>query len=100
MSNGNKVMMGKYELLGLLATGGMAEIYLARQTGIGGFKKLVVVKKILPHLAREKSFVEMFLDEAVIAAQLNHPRWARTISSPWSTWRARAWGIWPGKGTG
>ena len=65
--------IGRYQLLAHLASGGMAEIYLARQTGIGGFEKLVVVKRILPHLAREKVFVEMFLDEAVIAAQLNHP---------------------------
>jgi len=65
--------IGRYQLLARLASGGMAEIYLARQTGIGGFEKLVVVKCILPHLAREKTFVEMFLDEAVIAAQLNHP---------------------------
>jgi eukaryotic-like serine/threonine-protein kinase len=65
--------IGRYQLLARLASGGMAEIYLARQTGIGGFEKLVVVKRILPHLAKEKTFVEMFLDEAVIAAQLNHP---------------------------
>jgi serine/threonine-protein kinase len=65
--------IGRYQLLARLATGGMAEIFLARQTGIGGFEKLVVVKRILPQLAREQAFVEMFLDEAVIAAQLNHP---------------------------
>ncbi|MBW1870681.1 MAG: protein kinase [Deltaproteobacteria bacterium] len=65
--------MGRYQLLALLATGGMAEIYLARQTGIQGFERLVVVKKILPHLAKQKKFLDMFLDEARIAAQLNHP---------------------------
>ncbi len=65
--------IGRYQLLAKIATGGMAEIWLARQTGIGGFEKIVVVKRILPHLATEKAFVEMFLDEAVIAAQLNHP---------------------------
>jgi serine/threonine-protein kinase len=64
--------LGKYELLALLATGGMAEIHLARQTGIRGFERLVVVKKILPHLAREEEFLEMFFDEARIAARLNH----------------------------
>jgi serine/threonine-protein kinase len=66
-------MLGKYELLGFLSTGGMAEIFLARQTGIEDFEKLVVVKKILPQLANEEAFVEMFLDEARIAAKLNHP---------------------------
>ncbi|MBN2496400.1 MAG: serine/threonine protein kinase [Deltaproteobacteria bacterium] len=73
MPSDNPQMLGRYQLLALLATGGMAEIYLARQTGIGGFQKLVVVKKILSHLARDERFVEMFFDEARIAAQLNHP---------------------------
>jgi serine/threonine protein kinase len=57
----------------LMATGGMAEIYLSRQKGIEGFEKLLVVKRILPHLAMEKRFVDMFLDEARLAARLNHP---------------------------
>ena len=65
--------LGQYELLSHLATGGMAEIYLARQTGIGGFEKQVVVKRILPQLTARKEFVEMFFDEARIAAQLKHP---------------------------
>lgn len=65
--------LGRYRLLALLATGGMAEIHLARQTGIQGFERLAVVKRILPHLAKEKRFLEMFFDEARIAAQLNHP---------------------------
>jgi len=73
MSEDKSQNIGRYQLLARLASGGMAEIFLARQTGIGGFEKLVVVKRILPNLAREKAFVEMFLDEAVIAAQLNHP---------------------------
>lgn len=65
--------LGRYQLLALLATGGMAEIFLARQTGIRGFERLVVVKRILPHLKYEKKFLDMFFDEARIAAQLNHP---------------------------
>jgi len=63
---------GKYTLIAHLATGGMAEIYLAKQLGIAGFEKLLVIKRILPHLAREDMFVQMFLDEARIAARLNH----------------------------
>src|SRR4051812_16706917 len=55
----------------------MAEIYLARQTGLVGFEKLVVVKIILPHLATEDRFVRMFLDEARLAATLNHPHVVR-----------------------
>ncbi len=64
---------GEYQLLKKLATGGMAEIWLARQSGPEGFEKLLVVKRILPHLAENGEFVKMFLDEARIAARLNHP---------------------------
>ena len=63
----------RYELLRKLATGGMAEIYLARQSGLEGFEKVVVVKRILSHLASDEEFVSMFLDEARIAAKLSHP---------------------------
>ncbi len=73
MAENETLTIGRYQLLAKIATGGMAEIWLARQTGIGGFEKIVVVKRILPHLSTEEAFVEMFLDEAVIAAQLNHP---------------------------
>src|SRR5690349_23523617 len=51
----------------------MAQIFLARQQGVEGFEKLIVVKRILPHLAENADFVAMFLDEARIAARLNHP---------------------------
>ena len=51
----------------------MAEVWLARQEGPAGFSKELVVKKILTHLAEDKQFVEMFLNEARLAAQLNHP---------------------------
>jgi serine/threonine-protein kinase len=65
--------VGKYQVLERLGTGGMAELYKARATGQHGFEKLVAIKKILPHLAADASFVEMFLDEARITAQLDHP---------------------------
>ncbi len=64
---------GKFEIITKIATGGMAEIFLARQVGIEGFQKLIVLKRILPHLSTDKEFVNMFLDEARMAAQLNHP---------------------------
>jgi eukaryotic-like serine/threonine-protein kinase len=65
-------VFGKYVLLDRIAIGGMAEIFLARQTGPEGFEKTVVLKRIRPQLAEKKSFVKMFLNEAKLAAQLNH----------------------------
>lgn len=64
---------GKFELLTSLAKGGMAEVYLARQTSEGRFERLVVIKRILPQYADEPRFVELFLEEARIAALLDHP---------------------------
>ncbi|HXU71971.1 MAG TPA: serine/threonine-protein kinase [Polyangia bacterium] len=63
---------GKYDLLALLATGGMAEIWLARVSGMAGFEKLVVIKRLLDELAVDHEYVEMFLDEARINARLTH----------------------------
>jgi serine/threonine-protein kinase len=64
---------GKYVLLDRIAVGGMAEIFLARQEGLEGFEKTIVIKRIRPHLSSQKAFVKMFLNEAKLAAQLNHP---------------------------
>ena len=69
--------LGRYELVRRLATGGMAEIYLARVAGLAGFEKQVVVKRMLPHLARDPAYVDMFLAEARIAALLDHPNLVR-----------------------
>jgi len=63
---------GKYEILRRIAVGGMAEIHLARARGIEGFEKLVVIKRILPQYADNEEFVQMFLDEARLAAHLHH----------------------------
>jgi len=64
---------GRYTLLRRLAVGGMAEIYLARQAAMAGFEKEVVIKVLRQELADDPRIVEMFLDEAKIGAQLNHP---------------------------
>jgi serine/threonine protein kinase len=64
---------GKFVLLEKIATGGMAEIWLAKQSGIKGFEKLVVIKKILSHLNKNEKFTKMFINEAKIASKLNHP---------------------------
>jgi serine/threonine protein kinase len=63
---------GKYQLLKRLATGGMAQIYLARSQAAETAGRLLVVKRILPHLTENEDFVKMFIDEARIAARLNH----------------------------
>ncbi|SEU33999.1 serine/threonine-protein kinase [Stigmatella erecta] len=68
-----EVQLGKYRLLKLLATGGMGEVFLARQEGPAGFAKTVVIKRMLAHLGRDPKFVEMFLNEARLAAELSHP---------------------------
>ncbi len=64
--------LGRYQLLHKLATGGMAELFLARTSGIEGFEKMVVLKRILPHMSDNETFVGMFLDEARLAANLEH----------------------------
>ncbi|HYI01245.1 serine/threonine protein kinase [Hyalangium sp.] len=64
--------MGKYQLVRRLAIGGMAEVFLAKAAGPMGFEKELVVKRILPHLAEDPQFIEMFLAEAKLAARLNH----------------------------
>jgi serine/threonine protein kinase len=65
--------LGPYELLRRIATGGMAEVYLARRAGPHGFQKIVAVKRILPQFSRDPDFVAMFVDEARVCACLGHP---------------------------
>ncbi|MEP6862045.1 MAG: serine/threonine-protein kinase [Deltaproteobacteria bacterium] len=69
---GVPLRVGRYEVISHLATGGMAQIYLARQSGLGSFERHVVLKTILRERASDQRFVTMFLDEAKLAATLNH----------------------------
>ncbi|HLK89162.1 MAG TPA: serine/threonine-protein kinase [Polyangia bacterium] len=64
---------GRYRLLGLLGQGGMGRLYIAARRGVQGFVKIVALKRILPHLADSAQLREMFLNEARIAARLEHP---------------------------
>jgi serine/threonine-protein kinase len=63
----------RYDLVAEIASGGMATVYLARLSGVGGFRRFVAIKRLHPHLAKEREFVEMFLDEARLAAGIHHP---------------------------
>src|SRR5262245_2690178 len=65
--------LGRYELITQIGQGGMAEVQLALQRGPAGFEKLVVVKLVHQNLATQKSFVDMLLDEARVAALVKHP---------------------------
>ncbi|MDP2343613.1 MAG: serine/threonine-protein kinase [Deltaproteobacteria bacterium] len=68
------LIFGKYELIRRLALGGMGEVFLARQTGgVTGTERLVILKSLLPELAEQDGFIDQFLDEARVAAKLNHP---------------------------
>jgi eukaryotic-like serine/threonine-protein kinase len=68
-----ELVFGKYQIIRRLAVGGMGEVFLARQSGVAGFDRLVILKSLLPDLASQEDFVHQFLDEARVAATLNHP---------------------------
>jgi tetratricopeptide (TPR) repeat protein/tRNA A-37 threonylcarbamoyl transferase component Bud32 len=72
MAKVQPVRFGKYVLLDKVATGGMAELYRAKITGIQGFEKLIAIKRILPHLVTQEELISSFIDEAKLAALLHH----------------------------
>lgn len=72
MDQARAILYGDYYLTRKIATGGMAELFRALKVGAAGFEKLLVVKRLLPHLAADRELREMFLDEARLASQLNH----------------------------
>ncbi|MBE2251103.1 MAG: protein kinase [Myxococcus sp.] len=75
---GSPVWIGQYRLTSRIATGGMAEVYVGRHIDEqGNFGPMVAVKKLLPHLVKDSSIVRMFLNEARITAQINHPNVVR-----------------------
>lgn len=69
---------GKYTLIAKIGHGGMAEVFLAASRGPAGFTKLCVLKRLHPHLEDEDALIGMFLDEARLAARLNHPNVVQT----------------------
>ena len=71
--------VGSYELIRKIGEGGMAQVYLAKRSGIEGFAHLCVVKTILPTYATDRDFTEMFFDEARITVELQHPNIVRVF---------------------
>ncbi len=67
------IQFGKYTLFELIGRGGMAEVYKARIQGPAGFERTFVVKRILPHLSSDPTFIKMFVEEAKLSARLAHP---------------------------
>lgn len=68
----SEIIAGKYRLTGLIARGGMAEVFSARALGVDGFEKVVVVKRLLPELNEQENLVNMFVKEARLAVGLSH----------------------------
>ena len=71
--------LGRYEILTTIAQGGMATVYLGRALGAAGFQRLVAIKCLHPHVASDDQFVDMFMDEARLAARIRHPNVVPTL---------------------
>jgi serine/threonine-protein kinase len=73
--------LGKYQLVATLGQGGMGTVYLALASGFGEFRKLLVLKELRQDLIRQEGFVNMFMDEAKLAARLSHPNVVQTFEA-------------------
>lgn len=73
--------LGKYQLVATLGQGGMGTVYLALASGFAEFRKLLVVKELRQDLTRQPGFVNMFMDEAKLAARLSHPNVVQTFEA-------------------
>jgi serine/threonine-protein kinase len=71
--------LGRYSLYGAIGSGGMATVHLGRLAGAAGFSRVVAIKRMHPHLARDPAFVTMFTDEARVAARIRHPNVVQTL---------------------
>src|SRR3954469_2589641 len=71
--NQGTYFLGRYRVVDEIGIGGMASVHLARMDGPGGFQKWVAIKRIHSHLIEDETFIQMFLDEARVAARISHP---------------------------
>jgi serine/threonine-protein kinase len=76
---GESRFYGKYELLHRIAAGGMAEVWLARSTSIGGFEKWVAIKRLHRHLGDRPDLISLFIEEAKLTVSLSHPNIVQTL---------------------
>jgi len=79
LSSAEVEKLGPYELVGQLASGGMATVYLARRAGLGGFSRYVAIKRLRPEISKAPAFLAMLIDEARLAARIHHPNVAATL---------------------
>ena len=70
---------GQYDLIGRLGGGGMADVYIARRAGVGGFARIHAIKRMLPDLSQDEELARMFLDEARHGSALRHPNIAQIL---------------------
>src|SRR5258705_7208751 len=71
--------IGRYELIGKIASGGMATVYLGRALGARGFERVVAIKRLHSALEEDAEVVRMFFDEARVAARIHHPNVVATL---------------------
>src|SRR5882757_5304612 len=71
--------VGRYAIFDEIASGGMASVHFGQLAGPAGFSRIVAVKRMHPHLARDPEFTSMFLDEARLAARIRHPNVVPTL---------------------
>ena len=75
----SELLLGRYAIFDQIAAGGMATVHLGRLLGPAGFSKVVAIKRLHPHLARDPEFSSMFIDEARVAARIQHPNVVSTL---------------------
>src|SRR5664279_3726630 len=72
-------VVGRYIMYGEIASGGMASVHLGRLCGAVGFSRIVAIKYLHPHFARDSEFVSMFLDEVRLVSRIKHPNVATPL---------------------
>ena len=73
------LVIGRYELHGTMSSGGMATVHFGRLVGPVGFSRVVAIKRLHPHFAKDRSFVSMFVDEARLVSRISHPNVIPTL---------------------